>query len=108
MSDPEPLEISRHTGAQAWSMREDLVDVHADARADLLDQPFYAPERFAERLQNYVRAPGFDLVAGPLDEQLIGYAFGSPLPVNTAWWNGLEEATDADLAVETPGRTFAF
>jgi GNAT superfamily N-acetyltransferase len=102
------LEISRHTGEDAWTMRDELVDVHADARTDLLGQPFYTPERFAERLENYVRAPGFDLVAGRLDGQLIGYAFGSPLPVNTAWWDGLEDATDPDIAVETPRRTFAF
>lgn len=108
MSKSKSLEISRHTGEEAWTMRDELVAVHADARADLLDQAFYTSERFAERLENYVRAPGFDLVAGRLDGQLIGYAFGSPLPVNTAWWNGLEDATDTDIAVGTPGRTFAF
>jgi ribosomal protein S18 acetylase RimI-like enzyme len=108
MPDTLPLAISRHTGEDAWTMHEDLVAVHADARADLLDQPFYTPERYAERLQNYVRAPDFDLVAGRLDGLLIGYAFGGPLPINTAWWNGLDDAADPDVAVETPGRTFAF
>jgi GNAT superfamily N-acetyltransferase len=108
MPESKPLEISHHTGEDAWTMRDELVDVHADARADLLDQTFYTPERFAERLESYLRAPGFDLVAGRLDDLLIGYAFGSPLPANTAWWNGLQDAVDPDLTVETPGRTFAF
>jgi GNAT superfamily N-acetyltransferase len=108
MPESKPLEISRYTGEDAWNMRDELVDVHADARVDLIDQPFYTPERFEERLQNYMRASGFDLVAGRLDGLLVGYAFGSPLPTNTAWWNGIEGATDPDLTNEALGRTFAF
>jgi GNAT superfamily N-acetyltransferase len=88
-------------------MRDELLAVHLDARAELLDQPFYAPERFWERFESYLRGPGFDLVAGTVDDKLVGYAFGSVLPADTRWWSGIEGA-DPSLTAETGGRTFAF
>jgi hypothetical protein len=45
-------------------MKDELVAVHADARAELLDQSFYAPDRFAERLEEHVTDPNFELVTG--------------------------------------------
>jgi ribosomal protein S18 acetylase RimI-like enzyme len=88
-------------------MREELLAVHIDARAELLGQPFYSPERFWERFEGYLRGPGFDLVTGHVGDQLVGYAFGSTLPPDTQWWSGIEGASPA-LAEETGSRTFAF
>jgi hypothetical protein len=71
---PTPPNIPRReSGSAAARSSEDSTNtgpsatccaVHADARADRLDQPFYTPERYAERLQHYVRAHDFDLLAG--------------------------------------------
>jgi ribosomal protein S18 acetylase RimI-like enzyme len=88
-------------------MCEELIAVHVDARAELLDQAFYTAERFWERFEVYLQGPGFDLVTGRLQDQLIGYAFGSTLPASTQWWSGIEGA-DATLTEETGDRTFAF
>ena len=88
-------------------MRDELIDVHLDARADLADQPFYTGLRFGERLDNYLTSPGFDLVTARIDEGLIGYAFGGTLPATTDWWRGAE-VTDPDITRETGERTFAF
>jgi ribosomal protein S18 acetylase RimI-like enzyme len=104
--DPE-LRIRHHPAQAVPPMREDLLAVHVDARAELLDQPFYSAGRFWERFENYLRQPGFDLVAGTVDGLLVGYAFGSTLPPETKWWSELEGA-DPEFTVETGARTFAF
>jgi len=102
------LEIRRHGKNAVPALRDDLVDVHRDARSDLLGQPFYTTERFAERLDNYVTDPTFSLVTGPIDSTMVGYAFGGALAATIRWWSGLQGATDPDVTRETENRTFAF
>lgn len=102
------LAIARHGADVVPTMRDELVDVHADARADVLNQPFYTAQRFGERLDNYALDPTFTLVTGRVGDLLIGYAFGGTLSVNTRWWTGLRDATDPDVTRETGNRTFAF
>lgn len=89
-------------------MRQDLLAVHVDARSQLLIQPFYSVERFWERFESYTKNPSFSMVTGSVDYQLVGYAFGSPLPADTSWWKGIENVADPDIARETGHRTFAF
>jgi ribosomal protein S18 acetylase RimI-like enzyme len=102
------LKVTQHTANAVPAMRDELIAIHVDARAELLDQPFYSADRFAERLDGYVKAPGFALVTGHVDDLLIGYAFGSPLPVDTRWWTGFDGKGDSDFLRETGSRTFAF
>jgi ribosomal protein S18 acetylase RimI-like enzyme len=104
----DDLEIGRYDADVVPELRHVLVDVHVDARADLLDQPFYTAERFAERLDAYAKDPTFSLVTGRSDGQLIGYAFGGTLPATSRWWTGLHGNDDPDLTRETGSRTFAF
>lgn len=89
-------------------MRDELLDVHEDAHAELLENPFYSTPRFWERFEAYIRGLNFTMATGRLDGQLIGYAFGSTLPAESGWWNGLQEAADTDIARETGNRTFSF
>jgi ribosomal protein S18 acetylase RimI-like enzyme len=107
MNATAALNIQHHQAEAIPGMRDDLLAVHIDARAELLDQPFYSADRFWERFEGYIRAPGFDLVAGTLGDLLVGYAFGSTLPAGTQWWSGVE-GTDPEFTVETGARTFAF
>lgn len=102
------LALERHDRLAVPALRDELVDVHVDARRDLLDNPFYSADRFGERLDAYAADPGFDLVAGRIDGLLVGYAFGGPLSANTRWWQGLVTPVDPDLTRETGTRTFAF
>jgi ribosomal protein S18 acetylase RimI-like enzyme len=102
------LDVERHDRTAVPGLRDELVDVHADARAELLGNPFYSRERFAERLDAYAQDPDFDLVVGRVDGRLVGYAFGGPLGAATRWWTGLLEQPDPDLTRETGRRTFAF
>src|SRR5262249_47461485 len=98
--------VARHTGVEASKIKDDLVAVHADARAELLDQPFYSAARFAERLTEHVADPGFELVTGHVDQLLVGYGYGSSLPVDNWFWSSLEGVPDPDLIKETGSRTF--
>jgi GNAT superfamily N-acetyltransferase len=98
-----------HHGPEAVpDLRAQLVNVHVDARSDLLDQDFYTAERFAQRLDAYAEDPTFALVTMTVDQVLVGYAFGGTLSASTRWWKGLRDATDPDLTQETGTRTFAF
>jgi ribosomal protein S18 acetylase RimI-like enzyme len=101
------LRLQHHAATDVPGMRDELVAVHVDARAELLDQPFYSAQRFWERFESYIQQPGFDLVTGRIDGLLVGYAFGSTLPAGSKWWSGVE-GTDPEFAVETGSRTFAF
>jgi GNAT superfamily N-acetyltransferase len=102
------LELRSHAAGDVPGMRDELLDAHLDANADLLGDPFFSRDRFGERLDRYAQDPTFALVTGRLDGQLRGYAFGSTLTADTGWWRGLSEATEPDLARETGSRTFAF
>lgn len=103
------LVLERHDRRAVAQLRDELVDVHVDARRDLLDNPFYSADRFAERLDAYAADPGFDLVTGRIGGLIVGYAFGGPLAANTRWWQGLmTPVDDPDLTRETGTRTFAF
>jgi GNAT superfamily N-acetyltransferase len=101
------LQLQHYAASAVPGMRDDLIAVHLDARAELLDQPFYSAERFWKRFENYLTTPGFDLVTGTIDAVLAGYAFGSALPADTGWWSGIEGASPS-LTAETGNRTFAF
>lgn len=104
----EILQVRRHGPDAVPSMRAELIDVHVDARAELIGQPFYSAERFGERLDAYAADPGFDLVTGHVGDTLVGYAFGGPLSAHTRWWAGLRDAADLGVTRETGSRTFAF
>lgn len=108
MTRGQELSLTHHPSSEIPPMSSELVDVHVDARAELLSQPFYSPERFQQRLDSYIKAPGFDLVAARIEGLLVGYAFGSPLPADTKWWDGFQGSENTDLTNETGARTFAF
>jgi len=104
----EVLNIT-HYGADAVpGMRDDLLAVHVDARAELLDQPFYSAERFWERFENFIKDASFSMVAGHVGGTLVGYAFGSTLSADTGWWRGMQAVDGPDVTRESGSRTFAF
>jgi GNAT superfamily N-acetyltransferase len=107
VSTAAELQVEHHAAADVPAARSELLAVHVDARAELLDQPFYSADRFWERFERYLEQPGFELVTGSVDDRLVGYAFGSTLPADSTWWSDVEGA-DAEFAAETGSRTFAF
>jgi GNAT superfamily N-acetyltransferase len=106
MDATDSLQIRHYTAAQAAVLADDLVAVHLDARAELLDQPFYSAERFADRLGEHLTDPNFELVTGQVADLMVGYAYGGSLAVDTWWWSHLEGDLDPELTRETGSRTF--
>jgi hypothetical protein len=83
MTDSGGLILGRHNAAEAASLKEELVAIHVDAREELLDQPFYAAKRFADRLDEHIADRNFELVTGRIDGELIGYAYGASMAADT-------------------------
>lgn len=99
--------MMHYSAGEVPAMRQELIAVHVDARSERLGEPFYSPERLWQRVESHLADPGFDLVAGMVIDQLVGYAFGSTLPADTEWWSGIT-GVEAGLTAETGSRTFAF
>ncbi|MGH4014109.1 MAG: GNAT family N-acetyltransferase [Pseudonocardiaceae bacterium] len=84
-----------------------MFRIYAEANADRLGDPFYSWPRYWERLEAYSSRDGFGFVTGRLDDELVGYALGFPLPAGSGWWRGMRGEIDPALLTETGQRTFA-
>ncbi|MFF0386894.1 GNAT family N-acetyltransferase [Streptomyces sp. NPDC004286] len=67
-------------------VREDLVDVYAEVRADLLHLPNYAITVFGERLDRHGVEPGFIAVLAYADGQPVGYAYANRIGRGDRYW----------------------
>ncbi len=106
-SDVQKLVLRHHDAAGMRKLREPLLTVYTQAYADVLNDPFFSPERFWERLESYARWPGFALVTGWVAGDLIGYTLGYRLPNRSAWWQGFRSEVAPELLEENGERTFA-
>ena len=84
-----------------------IVPLYQASHQDLLSDPFFSAERFAERVRGYLRAPGFGLVVASIDGEPVGQAFGYALPPDARWWQGLTTPVPEGFTDETGTRTFA-
>jgi ribosomal protein S18 acetylase RimI-like enzyme len=103
--NPE-LTVVRHNGEGLQEQKTDILTVYREAYADRLDDPFFYPERFWERIERGSHRDGFRLVTGRVQGELVGFTLGSILPADTAWWRGFKGTPDPDLVRETGSRTF--
>jgi GNAT superfamily N-acetyltransferase len=101
------LALVHYDRESAAAVVDELVDVYAEVYADRLGDPFYATERFVERLATYRARPGYALVTGRFGGDLLGYAFGVALPADSLWWRGLRCPVPEETTRETGDRTFA-
>jgi ribosomal protein S18 acetylase RimI-like enzyme len=104
MSD---LRVRNHGADDVRVLTRDLLDVYEKVYGDRLDDPFFATDRYGQRVYAYASREGFAMTTGWIGDQLIGYAMGYRLPANTGWWQGLLTAVDPQLTRETGTRTFA-
>jgi ribosomal protein S18 acetylase RimI-like enzyme len=100
------LVVTRHNGEGLRNQKDDILAVYREAYAERLDNPFFHPDRFWERIERGSDRDGFRLVTGRVQGELVGFTLGSLLPVNTAWWRGFKGTPDPDLVRETGSRTF--
>ncbi|MFF3330899.1 GNAT family N-acetyltransferase [Streptomyces sp. NPDC002888] len=66
------------------SFRQMLIDVHADAYADQMDDPFN--QRFAWFVDRWSGKAGFTCVVAYDGDEPTGFAYGAPLAPGREWW----------------------
>lgn len=84
-----------------------IVPIYEATHADVVQDPFYGPDRFVQRVRGYMKAPGFAIVTAAVDGKPVGLALGYVLPESARWWQGLTTPVDPALTAETGQRTFA-
>jgi ribosomal protein S18 acetylase RimI-like enzyme len=94
------LALRRHDAAETLRLKEEVLFVYRASHAGPIEQdPWLGPDRFWERLVD-IYAPGrdFAMVSGWLNDQMIGYAFGSPRDNAASTWQAVR-AVLADVPV---------
>jgi GNAT superfamily N-acetyltransferase len=85
-----------------------VADLYEDVYVDqLLSDPFYSPERFAERLKSYMKGPEFRLITATDEGLPVGFLYGYMLPEGSRWWDGVQPRLDEEFRREDSNRTFA-
>jgi GNAT superfamily N-acetyltransferase len=86
-----------------------------DPICKVYDEVFSAPPFFwrddesdlhRERLTSLLDDPTFGLATATVDSELVGFAYGFTIPVETQRWQRLKGDVDPETAREWPGRTF--
>lgn len=102
------VSFTHYTAENAESIMDSpITPLYAATHSDVIDNPFYSADRFAERVRGYMKAPGFEIVIAETGDRPIGQAFGYTLPETARWWQGLTMPVDPELITETGHRTFA-
>ncbi|MFJ5643029.1 GNAT family N-acetyltransferase [Streptomyces sp. NPDC093223] len=71
-------------GSLPEGFRQMLIDVHADAYADQMDDPFH--QRFAWFAEHWSDMDGFSCVVAYGGDEPAGFAYGAPLTSGREWW----------------------
>jgi len=105
------VELERHDSETSGRLIDELADLYravSPQQEPQASNPFYSRERFLDRLANYGRAPGFELVtARDATGRLVGMLYGYVLPPGARWWSVMQPAPSEEFAAETGSRTFA-
>jgi ribosomal protein S18 acetylase RimI-like enzyme len=101
------LLVRRHDATGLHQQRDALLAVYREVYADKLDNPFFAVDRFWDRLEAYAARDGFSLITGRLKDELVGYTLGYTLPPGARWWQGFRGDIAPELLEEDGTRTFA-
>ncbi|WP_234343092.1 hypothetical protein [Streptomyces fulvoviolaceus] len=102
-----PLSLRRLNRWQAESLREDLADLYAESCATAPGGEHRGRKDFLRRLTRDTWRPGFAMLTAQAPD-LVGCAFGFPVPRDGSWWNGLRGPLPQDVEqLTTSGQVFA-
>ncbi|MCF3178200.1 GNAT family N-acetyltransferase [Streptomyces sioyaensis] len=88
-----PVTLQHYTSL--LDARQDLIDLYADVRAELLHLPNYRIDVFAERLDRHGAEPGWQAVIAYADEVAVGYAYANTVPPEDRWWTRMRTPVPA-------------
>jgi GNAT superfamily N-acetyltransferase len=75
------LSLRRHGPAEALAMLDTLADIYTQAYTGdpyAAEPAVYGRQAFTERTTRHTEEPGFALVTGHLNGQIVGFAYGLP------------------------------
>ncbi|MEU9464630.1 hypothetical protein ACIQCQ_39265 [Streptomyces sp. NPDC088394] len=78
--------ISRYGHADLPTIRQILLDVHADAYATEMHDPFHQTEKFAWFVDHWGARPSFDCVIAFDTGQPAGFAYGATAALGRETW----------------------
>lgn len=84
MDIADVTELRSYTTEDLASIRQLLIDVHADAFADQMDDEFH--RRFPWFVDQWGGREGFACVVGYDSDEPVGYAYGAPSAAGREWW----------------------
>ncbi|MFP8961235.1 GNAT family N-acetyltransferase [Streptomyces nanhaiensis] len=84
MTTATDLDLRHYTHEDLPRIRQTLLDVHADACADQMDDPFV--QRFPWFVDHWGGNPGFSRAIGYDCDEPVGYAYGAPATPGREWW----------------------
>ncbi|MEU4897083.1 GNAT family N-acetyltransferase [Streptomyces sp. NPDC044780] len=90
------VDVRHFTHADLPEIRQTLIDVHADAYADAMDDEFN--QRFPWFVDHWGGHPEFSCVIAFDGDKAVGFAYGAPAVPGREWWREhLDPAPAKDL-----------
>ncbi|MGW5942378.1 N-acetyltransferase family protein [Streptomyces celluloflavus] len=78
------IDLRHYTQGDLAQIRPTLLDVHADAYADRMDEEFV--QRFPWFVDHWGNKPGFSCVIVYSAGEPAGFSYGAPNDPGTEWW----------------------
>ncbi|PRY38124.1 GNAT family N-acetyltransferase [Umezawaea tangerina] len=102
-----PVTLRSRDADATRAVLDEAVRVHGEVHAEppFRGVPYYADDRFRDRLAVASRQPGFSLLAAEDGDETAGYLYGFALPGHTRWWSPLKDVLPAETTEETGART---
>jgi hypothetical protein len=92
------LELRRSDHLAA--LRQPIIDVYTDARANLLHLPNYRVSAFTERLDRHGTELGWEAVVAFDDDKPVGYAYINTVPDGNRWWQRMNPPVPAHYTAQ--------
>jgi hypothetical protein len=81
-------------------VRQTLLDLYAQVRANLLDHPNYRLDVFAERLDRHAAEPDWLAMIGYDGDTAFGYIYGNVVHAGNRWWKRMNPAVPDEYTRE--------
>ncbi|MEV7471468.1 GNAT family N-acetyltransferase [Streptomyces kronopolitis] len=91
------VSLRHYTHTDLSKIRHTLLDVHADAYAARMTEPFV--QRFPWFVDHWGGKPGFScVIVYDSDGTAIGFTYGAPAETGREWWREYVDLTSADIS----------